>query len=35
MAPSGDMAMEGYVVIRDALRKAGKIGLGQDRHSRP
>jgi DNA end-binding protein Ku len=29
MAPSGDMAMEGYVVIRDALRKTGKIGLGQ------
>jgi DNA end-binding protein Ku len=23
------MAMEGYVVIRDALRKTGKIGLGQ------
>jgi DNA end-binding protein Ku len=23
------MAMEGYVVIRDALRKTGKIELGQ------
>ena len=29
LTPSDDMAMEGYVVIRDALRKTGKIGLGQ------
>ena len=29
LTPSGDMAMEGYVVIRDALRKTGKVGLGQ------
>ena len=29
MAPVDDMAGEGYVVIRDALRKTGKIGLAQ------
>ena len=29
LTPSGDMAMEGYVVIRDALHKTGKVGLGQ------
>ena len=27
--PSDDMAGEGYVVIRDALRKTGKVGLAQ------
>ena len=29
LTPSGDIAMDGYVVIRDALRKTGKVGLGQ------
>jgi len=29
MAPVDDMAGEGYVVIREALRKTGKIGLAQ------
>lgn len=29
MAPIDDMAGEGYVVIREALRKTGKIGLAQ------
>jgi DNA end-binding protein Ku len=29
MAPIDDMAGEGYVVIRDALRKTGKVGLAQ------
>lgn len=29
MAPVDDMAAEGYVVIREALRKTGKIGLAQ------
>src|SRR5690606_25164985 len=29
MAPQNDSAAEGYVVIRDALRSAGKVGLGQ------
>src|SRR5215210_8762188 len=27
LAPTNDMAGEGYAVIRDALRKTGKIGL--------
>lgn len=29
VAPQNDAAAEGYVVIRDALRAAGKVGLGQ------
>lgn len=29
MAPADDMAGEGYVVIREALRKTGKVGLAQ------
>lgn len=29
MTPIDDMAGEGYVVIRDALRKTGKVGLAQ------
>jgi DNA end-binding protein Ku len=29
VAPADDLAGEGYVVIRDALRKAGKVGLAQ------
>lgn len=29
MAPIDEMAGEGYVVIRDALRKTGKVGLAQ------
>ncbi len=29
VTPADDMAAEGYVVIRDALRKTGKIGLAQ------
>jgi DNA end-binding protein Ku len=29
IVPSDDMANEGYVVIRDALRSTGKIGLAQ------
>lgn len=29
MAPVDEMAAEGYVVIREALRKTGKIGLAQ------
>lgn len=29
MAPQDDSAAEGFVVIRDALRDAGKVGLGQ------
>lgn len=29
MAPIDEMAAEGYVVIREALRKTGKIGLAQ------
>lgn len=29
IVPSDDMATEGYVVIRDALRSTGKIGLAQ------
>lgn len=27
--PAGDNALEGYLVIREALRKTGRIGLGQ------
>ena len=29
MAPADEMAGEGYVVIREALRKTGKVGLAQ------
>lgn len=29
IAPADELAGEGYVVIRDALRKAGKVGLAQ------
>ncbi|MGE8942662.1 Ku protein [Leptospira interrogans] len=29
LTPADQFAMEGYVVIRDALRKTGKVGLGQ------
>lgn len=29
VAPADEMAAEGYVVIRDALRKSGKVGLAQ------
>lgn len=29
VAPEGDLAEEGFVVIRDALRDSGKVGLGQ------
>ena len=29
VAPADDLAEEAFVVLRDALRKAGKIGLGQ------
>ena len=29
IAPSDDLSAEGYVVIREALRKTGKIGLAQ------
>ena len=29
LSPADEMAGEGYVVIRDALRKTGKVGLGQ------
>jgi DNA end-binding protein Ku len=29
LAPGNEMAAEGYVVIRDALRKTGKVGLAQ------
>lgn len=29
LVPQGDLAGEGYVVIRDALRKSGKVGLAQ------
>lgn len=29
IAPSDDYATEGYLVIREALRKTGKMGLGQ------
>lgn len=29
IAPADDLAGEGYVVIRDALRKSGKVGLAQ------
>jgi DNA end-binding protein Ku len=29
LVPSGEIAGEGYVVIRDALRKTGKVGLGK------
>lgn len=29
IAPAYSLAGEGYVVIRDALRKSGKVGLGQ------
>jgi DNA end-binding protein Ku len=29
LAPADDMAGEGFVVIRDALRDTGKVGLGQ------
>ncbi len=29
IVPSDDMANEGYIVIRDALRSTGKIGLAQ------
>jgi len=29
LAPADELAGEGYVVIRDALRKTGKVGLGQ------
>jgi DNA end-binding protein Ku len=29
IAPADDLAAEGYVVIRDALRKTGKVGLAQ------
>jgi len=29
LVPGDDMAGEGYAVIRDALRKTGKVGLGQ------
>jgi DNA end-binding protein Ku len=27
--PDGDLAAEGYAILRDALRKTGKMGLGQ------
>ncbi|MCB8874424.1 non-homologous end joining protein Ku [Acidisoma silvae] len=27
--PDGDLAAEGYTVLRDALRRSGKMGLGQ------
>jgi DNA end-binding protein Ku len=27
--PDGDLAQEGYGILRDALRKSGKMGLGQ------
>jgi DNA end-binding protein Ku len=29
VAPADELAAEGYVVIRDALRKSGKVGLAQ------
>lgn len=29
IAPADELAAEGYVVIRDALRKSGKVGLAQ------
>ncbi len=29
IAPADDNALEGYLVIREALRKSGRIGLGQ------
>jgi DNA end-binding protein Ku len=29
IVPKDDVAAEGYLVIREALRKAGKVGLGQ------
>ena len=29
IAPADDLAGEGYVVIREALRRTGKVGLGQ------
>lgn len=29
IAPDGDIAMEAYVTIRDALKKTGKVALGQ------
>jgi DNA end-binding protein Ku len=29
LAPSDELSGEGFVVIRDALRKTGKVGLGQ------
>jgi len=29
VVPADDLAAEGYVVIRDALRKSGKVGLAQ------
>lgn len=29
LAPQGDVSIEGYIVLRDALRKENKVGLGQ------
>ncbi|BBU62265.1 non-homologous end joining protein Ku [Methylosinus sp. C49] len=29
LAPEGDVSTEGYAVIREALRRAGKIGIGR------
>ena len=29
VVPDGDLAQEAFTVVRDALRKAGKVGLGQ------
>jgi DNA end-binding protein Ku len=29
IVPKDEVAAEGYLVIREALKKAGKVGLGQ------